>query len=79
MNSSCPMGAFDQGPSHIPWTIHKSNLSTETTVNSISSDIHNKQKLKVGPRQHGVLGSQEPIDFKKCIPGTHQFLMKLVN
>ena len=32
MNSSCPMGAFDQGPSHIPWTIRKSKLSLQTTV-----------------------------------------------
>ena len=26
------MGAFDQGPSHIPWTIRKSKLSFQTTV-----------------------------------------------
>ena len=32
MNSSCSMGTFDQGPSHIPWTIHKSNLYFQTTV-----------------------------------------------
>ena len=32
MNSNCPMGTFDQGPSHIPWTIIKSKLSFQTTV-----------------------------------------------
>ena len=32
MNSSCSMGTFDQGPSNIPWTIHKSNLFFQTTV-----------------------------------------------
>ena len=32
MNSSCPMVAFDQGPSHIPWTIRESKLSFWTTV-----------------------------------------------
>ena len=32
--------------------------------------------LGQGPRQHGFLGSQEPIDFEKMVPGTHQFLTK---
>ena len=32
MNSSCSIDIFDQGPSHIPWTICKSNLSFQTTV-----------------------------------------------
>ena len=32
MNSSCFMGTFDQGHSHIPWTIRKSNISLQTTV-----------------------------------------------
>ena len=33
MNSSCARNAFDQGLNCIPWTIHKSNLSFQTTVN----------------------------------------------
>ena len=32
MNPSCPIGIFDQGPSHIPGTILKSNLSFQTTA-----------------------------------------------
>ena len=32
MNSSCPIGAFDREPSHIPWTIYKSKLSFQTPV-----------------------------------------------
>ena len=32
MNSSCLMGAFDQGPNHIPWTICKSKYFFQTTV-----------------------------------------------
>ena len=35
--------------------------------------------LRQGPRQHGFLGSEEPIDFEKWVPGTHQFLTKLTN
>ena len=30
------MSTFDQGPSHIPWTICKSNSSFQTTVNLYS-------------------------------------------
>ena len=36
MNSSPPMSTFDQGPSQIPWTILKSNLSFQTTVIKVS-------------------------------------------
>ena len=28
------MGTFDQGPGHIHWTIHKSNLSFQTTMDT---------------------------------------------
>ena len=32
MKSSSPMGTFDQGSSHIPWTIHKFKLFSQTTA-----------------------------------------------
>ena len=34
MNFSCPMVAFDQEFNHIPWTIFKSKLSFQTTVDA---------------------------------------------
>ena len=32
-----------------------------------------------GPLHHGFLGSWEPINFEKWVPGTHQFVIKLAN
>ena len=40
MNSSCPMDAFDQGPSHIPCAIQKSNSYIQTTVFKVIIKSH---------------------------------------
>ena len=48
MNSSCPIGAFDYGPNHIPLKIRKSKLLFQKTVLHkffISCFNDNKQSL----------------------------------
>ena len=47
MNSSCPMGTFDQGPIDIPWTIHESNLFFRTTVGISLKNPGDFKKLRI--------------------------------
>ena len=48
MNSSCPMGAFDQGPSPISWTIRKSKLSFQTIVEWMGKNINQSIQIPEG-------------------------------
>ena len=43
------MGAFDQGTSHRPWTIRKSNLSFQTTVLGTIQILDNQDFDPFGP------------------------------
>ena len=48
MNSSCPMGAFDQGPNPTSWTICMSKLSFQTIVEWMGKNINQSIQIPEG-------------------------------
>ena len=64
MISSVLLCGFDQGPIHIPWTIHKSKLLFQTTVRNleeIKAKIDNSETATDTNGEEGVLNIVHPI------------------